>query len=77
MSIYSNNITYIDSNNLSGWHKQVANNWNNYVNTQPNQKQSSLQYDGGYYGGSSIPTTTHNWGRFSNGSPIFKSSYLG
>jgi hypothetical protein len=77
MSIYSNNITLIDSSYLSGWHKESAEKWNNYVRTQQPNNQQSLQYNGGYYGGYSIPTTTHNWGRFSNGSPMFSSSYLG
>lgn len=77
MSIYSNKVTFINTSFLTGQDKEAAERWNNYVRTQPNQVNSSLQYDGGYYGGHSIPSTTHNWGRFSNGTPFFKSSYLG
>ena len=77
MSIYSNKLTTVDTTFLSEQDKIVAERWNNYVKSQPGYNNPTLHYDGGYYGGNSIHHTTHNWGRFSNGTPFFKSSYLG
>lgn len=76
-----NTFTYtslIDTTYLCGRQLQDAIEWNNnarYLIQQ--EKENSRTNDYWNYNINNLPVTTGNWGGFSNGSPIFRSSYLG
>jgi hypothetical protein len=77
----SHNFTYtsiVDTTYLSGQQLQDAINWNNqarqliYAKQQQNRSNDYWNYNT-----NGLPVSTGNWGGFSNGSPVFSSSYLG
>ena len=73
MSYQSNNNTYfrgyLDVNLKDPKSAAFAREWNKMIREENKQNNSSY--------GSSMQTTTSNWGGFSNASPSFSSSYYG
>ena len=71
MSYYSNNdpsfVGYLKENTKNAADNAYAREWNKMLREQNNNNSY----------GSSMSTTTCNWGGFSNGSPVFSSSYYG
>ena len=74
MSYSSNNNMYfngyLNENSSNPKDAAFAAMWNAAIKEERNRNNNN------YYG-SSMPTTTCNWGVFSNGSPAFSSSYYG